>query len=283
MTIEKSNAYQSALNLDNYLIEDDSSVLNRKTIIYFTSNGICPNDTEEEMEQQIIKKNFFEFYKTRLHGFQRHIFVRDVSKSFYLYGISNKVNSIEKLAQLLKSLALSDEIYCTGVSAGGNIAIILAALLGAKSIAFDVIPNLFDDEFLGYKPIIAARQDANLRPYMHLQEYLQRNPCKYKPIIFHSCQSKDDIIRMQNMHTLDCVKIFNIKYRHHGMQFSKVAIPFFTWDKLINIANNKAYHKEFFCLKLNIFLTLKICAVYVYKICRSYTNVSRIRKFIKIK
>lgn len=103
--------------------------------VYFSSNDIYfPND-EKAFSSSILEGDKYEWYRTRVNRANRHVFVRDVYKQWYLEGISDVVNSTEKLKDLLKKLIDGfQEVYFIGSSAGGFAAIYYGNLLGVNKV-----------------------------------------------------------------------------------------------------------------------------------------------------
>lgn len=123
------------LNESNYLIDICSKPNNENyTAIYFSSNGIFGNKNQELFEEKILKKNTFEFYKTRIKKASKHIYLRDVTLGLYLKGINNELNSVEKVLEFLKKETLGSKIITVGSSAGGFASVLFGILLNAEYI-----------------------------------------------------------------------------------------------------------------------------------------------------
>lgn len=107
----------------NYLIEDvnvDSDIC----CIYFSSHGIYYPETENNFIDTIINKDVFEWYKSRMPNAKRHIFIRDIRKSFYVEGINSELNTIDKLIGFLRVQTNGFKVVTVGSSAGGYMAYI---------------------------------------------------------------------------------------------------------------------------------------------------------------
>lgn len=123
--IINSQLVKKQLECDNFLVEDTNSS-NNICCIYFSSHGLYYPVTETVFEDKIVRKNYFEWYKHRLPNAKRHIFLRDIRLSFYVEGINERCNSIDKLIELLKILADGYDVITIGSSAGGY----MSALIG---------------------------------------------------------------------------------------------------------------------------------------------------------
>jgi len=119
---------------DNYLIEYSEDIAKEYCIIYFSSNDIYYPNTEAAFRSQLINKNNFEWYKTRICMGHKHIFVRDIQKQFYLAGINSRVNSSQKLLNFLKDEAAGYQIITVGSSSGGFASVTYGQLLNAERI-----------------------------------------------------------------------------------------------------------------------------------------------------
>ena len=97
-----------------------------------------PNE-EAEFFDKIIKNNRYEWQNiSNDKVFEKKagkiILVRDVHKQWYVEGISEEYNSVDKTVQLLKSLTDGYEIVTVGNSAGGYAAVLFGCLLNAEKV-----------------------------------------------------------------------------------------------------------------------------------------------------
>ena len=123
--------------LKNYETEDsgDSPAV---SVVYFTSNALYWTDDDETVHQRIFVNDRYDYKHYRRRRIKgeavREIFVRDVTKQWYLNGINSTVDSVQKLAELLKGLTAGTKIITVGNSAGGYAACLYGILLGAEQI-----------------------------------------------------------------------------------------------------------------------------------------------------
>jgi hypothetical protein len=91
-------------NSPNYLIEYESKddQEQRYCVLYFSSNDLYNPNIAEAFNRQVVRTNKFEWYRTRVNRATKHIFLRDIKKQWYLNGINEELNSIEKLFAFLK-------------------------------------------------------------------------------------------------------------------------------------------------------------------------------------
>lgn len=153
-------AYES---LENILTEDVHSN-GEYCYIFFSSNGLC--DDNKYIDELIYKekyewKSIARAVKKR-KSTGRCIYVRDVYMRFYMYGISAKCNSIERVIQRIKE-QISDKkwkVVTVGISSGGYMSVIVGMAIGAYKI-FNIsgqyslkeqIPQYYD-EFICINPL----------------------------------------------------------------------------------------------------------------------------------
>lgn len=120
-------------NAENYQVIDCSNK-NNVAVIYFSSNGVFTPDTVEEFKEVIINHDRYEWKRNQMLDAKRHIFVRDILKNWYLRGINGKVNTVEKLVELLKELTDGYKVITVGSSAGGFASVLFGILLKAKYV-----------------------------------------------------------------------------------------------------------------------------------------------------
>lgn len=118
---------------DNFKIEYTPIIEHEKYVaVYFSSNGIYfPND-EENFQKTIVEKDKYEWSKNKFPRAEKHIFVRDIFKQWYLEGINHEINSIEKLGEFLKKECDGYKVVTLGSSAGGYAAVLFGNILKAE-------------------------------------------------------------------------------------------------------------------------------------------------------
>ena len=99
MNEELNKLIEKYRDSENYLISSDEKC--KQTVIYFSSHGIYEDDNIESFKKNIIEKNKFEFYGTRIKN-SKNIFIRDITKDLYRKGINSSINSQKKLLDFLK-------------------------------------------------------------------------------------------------------------------------------------------------------------------------------------
>lgn len=105
--------------------------------ILFSSNGLYYPNTREVFEEEILKKDRYEWKwvvkNSRIPQMAgRIIYVRDIYKCWYSKGINERENTVEKTLELLKKLTDGYRIITVGSSAGGYMAVLTAIKLKAE-------------------------------------------------------------------------------------------------------------------------------------------------------
>lgn len=105
--------------------------------VFCSSNGLYfPNELDVFLEKIVCYDRFdWAHVSTELIEYVRKIIlIRDVRKNFYVTGINDKLNSIDKLLEFLKEECKGYRIITIGSSAGGYIASIIGAKLHAQAV-----------------------------------------------------------------------------------------------------------------------------------------------------
>jgi hypothetical protein len=235
--IQKENIFQtdseivkSELHKPNYLIEYNSSISKNNVeycIVYFSSNNIYFPNNEATFKKDIIDKNKFEWYGSRLKIGSKHIFIRDIQKQWYLHGINHEVNSIEKLKEFLLIETKGYRVIMLGSSSGGFAASLFGSLLNVEHIIsfngqFQVL-DLLKTSNESINPIIFRDKDNSaVNKYFSIKPYLNK---PNKIFYFFSNRSEWDKINKKHIEDLN-INIISFKTDHHGIPFPKSALPY---------------------------------------------------------
>jgi hypothetical protein len=211
-------------NQPNYLIEytkkpesDD-----KYCIIYFSSHDIYFPNNEYAFKNQLLKKNRFEWYNTRINIGEKHIFLRDIKKQWYLTGLNHKINSIEKLNEFLFNETIGYKIITIGSSAGGFGAVLFGSLLSAETIfTFNgqfFLHDLLENSTQKINPIVfKERNNQKINKYYSLRTYVKKNENIY---YFYSDRSPWDCTQFKHIFDLN-VKFIPFRTGRHGIPFLK--------------------------------------------------------------
>ena len=211
----------------NYLIEysDNNKLGDKYCILYFSSNDIYfPND-EQSFRDQLLKKNKFEWYNTRIEKGEKHIFLRDIKKQWYLTGINQKINTIEKLYQFLQTETNGYKIIALGSSAGGFAAVLIGSMLNAEIIyTFNgqfMLSDLLSSSSKKYSsaridPIIYREQNnPEINQYYSLRPYIKNAKSIY---YFYSDRSNWDLDQFNHVSDFK-IQFIPFRTSHHGIPF----------------------------------------------------------------
>lgn len=97
---------------------------------FFSSNNIYYPNTQDQLEDT-IEKNKFEWEniaksKSILTKYGKMIFVRDMWKQWYINGINQKIDSVEKVIEFLRTETENMRVTTVGNSSGGYMATLVA-------------------------------------------------------------------------------------------------------------------------------------------------------------
>jgi hypothetical protein len=230
---------QYARSLENYKIIE-TTIKNGKCIVFFSGNGLYFPNTYAEL-QKTISSDRYEWEKLYSKHYEKIIFIRDVYKQWYVEGISDVINSIDKLNLFLDKEIEGFSSTFIGSSAGGYAAVLLGDLCNADLIIslsgqFDLI-----DE--------KKRQKANQILYKSKDErYLKLDDLKSKNIVyFYPRYSTYDEPQFKFIRKNKNITIIQMKSSFHGVPFYPYALK-----KVLNL--NLADFKKLSCTQHHMFL-----------------------------
>jgi hypothetical protein len=191
-----------------------------RCIIYFSSNGLYyPNDSETFCKE-IIEKNRFEWRRNILRSANKVIFLRDVTKQWYLEGINVNINTIEKLICFLEEQTRGLKVICVGSSAGGYAATLFGCLLNASHVfnfsgQFYLFDILQTEQGRALNPTLVKYENAaEYRKYFSIVDYIKtsQTPIFY----FFPTWSNRDIVQSKLVENIKSVHEFKFKSKTHG-------------------------------------------------------------------
>jgi hypothetical protein len=246
---------------NNFIIEYNESLQNNLCVLYFSSNNIYGQNTEESFTDNIILKNKFEWYGTRILHAAKHIFLRDLIKQWYLTGINGTYNSPELLHQFLKAETHGYRVITLGSSSGGFAAVLYGSLLNAEMILtfngqFEVY-SLLKTSNPSINPILFRNKNkSELTKYYDVRKFITNPSCIF---YFYSTKSAWD------KEQFEYIRMKNINYTgfitsHHGIPFLKCNLPkmLSLKKKDLQKMNKKTYYPLIFSIKMvGTFKTIK--------------------------
>jgi hypothetical protein len=216
---------QEARTLDNYLIivdEKNSAEETQICAVYFASNYIYYPNTADSFQKAILNKNRFEWWNLKHPKATKHIFIRDIYKQWYLHGINNKINSLEKLADFLEKEIRGYTSYFIGSSAGGYAAVLLGSLLNVNRVyAFNnqfYLHDLLESSSAAVDPLIFREQDnSKINKYYTIKEFIKEPEKVY---YFHSNRSDWDVRQFKAVQDLK-MNVVSVNTNIHGIPLLK--------------------------------------------------------------
>lgn len=205
---------RSVYNEKNYECID-TKVDSNLCYIFFSSNGLYYPNNKKIFEEQIIKKNRYEWkwvaQNSRIfEKAARIIFVRDIYKKWYSNGINSCADTVDKTIEVLRNLTDGLQVVTIGSSAGGYMATLVALKLNAS----------YCINFSGQYRI--ANNLGN--PYYDLQKKLD----SYQGYIFYfvPAHSQNDIDQYKLVQKKECVKTFLFNDDKHASTMLTGNMPY---------------------------------------------------------
>ena len=240
-------------NHPNYIIEYNEDAPKEYCILYFSSNDLYYPNSDIAFAETIVKKNKFEWYRTRVGFGHKHIFLRDIKKQWYLTGINATINNPQALLQFLEKETEGYKVILLGSSAGGFISVILGQLLNAERIysfngQFEIVSLLDKPNPETVNPLIFRnKNNPEVSHYFKARNFIT-NP---KSIFyFHSTKSYWDIQQNEEVKDLPINRIF-FTTSNHGIPFLKSNLPVVLNFSMKNLKalSGKTIHPLFFSLQ----------------------------------
>jgi hypothetical protein len=127
-----------AFNRNNYKVVDTGAT-NKNAIIFFSGNGLYYPSTSENIHRVLFEEDRYEWQNvassSRMHkSFARIVFVRDTFAAWYIFGINQTLDSVDKVSAKCKELTEGYKVTTVGNSAGGYMAVLIGCLIGAERI-----------------------------------------------------------------------------------------------------------------------------------------------------
>lgn len=238
---------------ENYRVVDIPNSQSLRCVVYFSSNALYSPNTEEGLRRAIKERDRYEWTRNLFPDAGRHIFVRDIYKQWYLGGISDENDSIEKVLELLRTLTRDyTSIVCVGSSAGGYAAVLFGCLLRAERVlAFN--PQ-FSLSFLIREPTASRvnpvlwgnRDNGKVSVYFEIGELLRESqvPIYY----FLSAHSEKDVSQYTKVQGCTNLKTIFFRTANHGIPFLRpVFRPLFTMtEPLLDRLVGRSFHPLLF-------------------------------------
>ena len=215
LDLDNNAIFQEYLK-DNYFIEGDINTANT-VYIYFSSNALYYPNTLECFDTKIVKNNRYEWTRRCVTGNNiANIYVRDLFKQWCVVGINSNLNSLDKVADFLKSLVKHKKVITVGSSAGGYLATVFGILLDA-----DVVFN-FSGQFVlteevinEYSLLTKYKNDKTRSKYYSLLPLIEKSTVQI--YYFYPAYNKEDCIQKQYVENFTNVHCFGFNTSNHGV------------------------------------------------------------------
>lgn len=214
---------------NNYLIEyDESFCENANCAIYFSSNDIYYPNNEDVFYDEIVVKDKYEWYKSRIQEVYKHIFIRDIKKQWYIEGINKDINTISALCDFVKSEIEGYRSVILGSSAGGFAAVLIGQLVHADKIySFNgqyELNTLLTKSTFEQNPVLHFRKDdVKYRQWYDSRQYINSPQTIF---YFYSNKSAWDIEQKQLISDIQNINVLEFKSRNHGLPFYRFNIEY---------------------------------------------------------
>lgn len=225
---KENELLEEAYKQDNYLVSETGSKTGQ-AVIFFSSNGIYYPNNEKTFRAYIQKGNDgFEWFHLAQHReiqnhFEKIIFVRDVYKQWYVTGINERLDSVDKVLTFLRAQTGGCRVTTCGGSAGGYAAVLFGCLLHAdcifaNSAQFLLLP---DSRFGPFIERYAS--DPSRSRYYDLLPLLRE-----QPNVFYTfpAQCEDDKMQYEHIRELPNIHILRIRSKIHGDTLEGICWPY---------------------------------------------------------
>ncbi len=241
-------------NHNNYLIEITSNSIDTVAIYFCSNNLFFPHD-EKSFRKNLVEKDKYEWYTTRVKRASKHIFLRDIYKQWYVSGINANISNVKSLYEFLYNECKEfKEIVTVGSSAGGYAATLFGSMLNAN-ICFN-----FNGQWELFSSIV---KDGNIVSPL-LYEYQAKNRIDFfdiakpeydKDCVFYFLSTKSQWDVLQNEHASSLLNVNRIYFKtsHHGVPFLKSSLnEILQYDKeSLKSLNGRIYHPILFSFRVS--------------------------------
>lgn len=205
----------------NIRIVDTPKCESKYCYVFCSSNDIWYPNTFKAYEENIIKRDKYEWSNFSPFKARKIIYIRDIYKSWYVIGINKDINSISKLVEYIKGKSKGLTLVCIGSSSGGYLAILLGCLLNADYVlCFSAQMELNNKWAIERNRLLQHYQsDFSIRQYYDLKPYINNSNVPVYYIVPINCAQ--DNYHYNYVSNCQNIRSFCFKSRHHGIVVSK--------------------------------------------------------------
>lgn len=254
----KSDQMKKIYHRENYKVidlENESNIC----LVCFSSNGLYYPNTVKEFEKQIIIRDIYEWENICCSNMvmdyaKRIIFVRDIFKQWYVSGINENYNSIDKVYELLLQLTKGYQVVTLGGSSGGYAAVIFGIRLNAVKVYSFSGQFTIMDEVEDYFFLKRYKNNEVYAQYYELDKLLKNN--KSVPIYyFYPANCMQDVQQFNYIKHDENIYSFAFKYSTHATTMYRCNFPY------IVIKSNEELYQLFQKCKGSVFTKKKFLFV----------------------
>lgn len=219
----------------NYEIVDSPQGDDR-CFLFFSSNGLYYPNTASEFHRRVVEGNRYEWKRNVPPGAGRIVYLRDVTKSWYIEGINGRLNTVERLAEFLADVTTGYRVVCVGNSAGGYAAALFGTLLQASHVfdfsgQFSLLERLDDASDRALNPTLVRHEhDDDYRRYYSLRDLVavSATPIFY----FYPAHCAQDVEQAALVEGCDAVRSFAFASSDHASTcMIENYVPLFGYDR----------------------------------------------------
>lgn len=184
------------------------------------------------------------------------IFVRDIYKQWYVTGINDQQNTVDKTYELLSRLVRGYEVVTAGSSAGGYAAVLFGLKLGAKKIYSFSGQFSLECEIDGYFWLKKYKTNTNYSKYYELIDLINTTNTNNIPIYyFYPAKSIQDIEQFNVIKNIRNIHVFAFESDKHGITMLGSNFQFILiksnkrLQKLCRIYEGKSINQKLFLRK----------------------------------
>ena len=193
--------------------------------VFCSSNDIWYPNTQQAYEENIVKKDRYEWTNFSPSNARKRIYIRDIYKSWYVTGINQDIDSVDKLVDFIKKESEGLKLVCVGSSSGGYLAVLLGCILNADHVlCFSAQMELNNQWAIERNALLQNYKKVPERSrYYDLKPYIENGETPIYYIMPIKCVS--DRHHYDHISTCQNIRSFCFNSKHHGVVVSKSNLP----------------------------------------------------------
>lgn len=199
----------------------DGSREGKYCYVFCSSNDIWYPNTQQAYEENIIKRDRYEWTNFFPLNAKKRIYIRDIYKSWYVTGVNQDIDSIDKLVEFIKKESNGLKLVCIGSSSGGYLAVLLGCLLHADHVlCFSAQMELNNQWAIEKSGLLQNYKNAPERSrYYDLKPFIENGSTPIYYIVPIRCAQ--DLHHYDHVSSCQNIRSFCFKSKHHGVVVSK--------------------------------------------------------------